>query len=392
MEATSDQRGVAAPGAPTAVNGPALERPPGQPAVQRGVTGGGADGPPPAEATPPAVRFSAWRQLLVGRGARWGVIGACVATAVVFYILKPHVFSQLNTWRGILASTAIPAIVGMGLTVALIVGDFDLSIGATMGMAMGIAISLMVNNHMSWQLAAIITVFIGGAVGVVNGGLVALLNVNSFIGTLATSSVIMGLDAKITGQQSITNGIPVGFQNLGSGTWLFKITTLFWIAVALGIVLWIVMGHTESGRYMHAVGGNPEAARLAGVRTRWLRIVGFVGTGLCAALAGVLLASSSAGYYPNAGTGYLLPAFAAAFLGTAITGGRFAIFATAFAVFFLQMLQTGLTVLNVETWVVDVVQGLVLAIAVVIGSAEARARVPRRRLKQQAAERSSPAA
>jgi ribose transport system permease protein len=331
-------------------------------------------------------------QAILAKFARWGVVLACIGTGVVFYILKPDVFSNFNTWKGILNAAAIPGIVGMGLTVALIVGDFDLSIGATMGLAMGISISLMVNNHMGWVLASVLTLLVGAVVGLVNGGLVAGLNVNSFIGTLAVSSVIMGIDAKITGQHTITNGIPTGFQNLGSDTSLFNITTLFWIAVVLGIVLWLVMSHTESGRYMYAVGGNSEAARLAGVRTRRLRVIGFVGTGVCAALAGVLLAASSAGYYPNAGTGYLLPAFAAAFLGTAVTGGRFAIPATAFAVFFLQMLQTGLTVLNVETWVVLVVQGLVLAIAVVIGSAEARARVPRRGHRRPAAKQSAPAA
>jgi ribose transport system permease protein len=311
--------------------------------------------------------------------ARWGVVGACILTGVVFYILKPHVFSDLTTWKGILNQSALPAIVAMGLTVALIVGDFDLSIGAVIGLAMGVSISLMTKNHMGWVEASIITILIGAFIGVINGGLVAGLRVNSFIGTLAASSVIIGIEAKITGSQTITQGIPSTFSTLGGSNWLFGLTTIFWIAVILGVTLWLVTAQTEWGRYMFAVGGNAEAARLAGVRNRRLRVIGFVIAGSSAALAGVLLAAQSAGYYPNAGTGFLLPAFAAAFLGTAAAGGKFAIGATAFAVFFLQMLQTGLTVLNVETWVVNVVQGLVLAIAVVIGSAEAKARVARRR-------------
>ena len=323
---------------------------------------------------------SRW-QTIAATSGRWGVVLACIATGIVFYALKPDVFSDLDTWRGILDQAALPGIVAMGLTVALIVGDFDLSIGAVIGLAMGISVSLMADHGMSWPLAAAITVAVGAGVGVVNGALVAGLNVNSFIGTLAVSSIVTGFDAKITGQKTITEGIPKGFQDLGGGRWLFDLSTLLWIAIGIGVVLWAVMGHSESGRYMYAVGGNTEAARLAGVRVRSLRVIGFIGVGMCAALAGVLLAASSAGYYPSAGTGFLLPAFAAAFLGTAVTGGRFTIAATAFAVFFLQMLQTGLTVLNVETWVVNVVQGSVLAIAVVIGSAEASARVPRRRAR-----------
>jgi ribose transport system permease protein len=379
MPATSDDSSSTTPRQPEDI------APVGATTADRGTTTPvGEDAVPaalaPQEPFPPLPGSSRW-QTLVAHFGRWGVVLACIATGVVFYALKPDVFSQLDTWRGILDQAALPGIVAMGLTVALIVGDFDLSIGAVIGLAMGVSVSLMVDRDMAWPLAAAITVALGAVVGLVNGGLVAGLNVNSFIGTLAISSIVTGFDAKVTGQKTITEGIPQGFQDLGGGQWLFQLSTLLWIAVGIGIVLWAVMGHTEAGRYMYAVGGNSEAARLAGVRTRTLRILGFMAVGMCAALAGVLLASSSAGYYPNAGLGFLLPAFAAAFLGTAVTGGRFAIVATAFAVFFLQMLQTGLTVLNVETWVVNVVQGSVLAIAVVIGSAEARARVPRRRAR-----------
>ena len=333
---------------------------------------------------PPRTRRSRGRDQLTTSNAlalltRWGVVLAFVGMVVTFYLLKSETFGDVDTWRGILDQAAVPAILAMGLTVALIVGDFDLSIGAIIGLAMGIVIILTVDHQMGWLLAAFIALGAGALVGVFNGLLVAGAGVNSFIGTLAMSSIVMGVDAKVTNQDTITSGVPASFADLGANRWLFNFSDLLWIAIGLGVILWIFTSQTESGRFMYAVGGNREAARLAGVRVRGLRMLGFVVTGICAALAGVLLGASSAGYYPNAGTGYLLPAFAAAFLGTSMTGGKFSILATAFSVFFLQTLETGLTVLNVETWIVLVVEGAVLAIAVILGQASSAPRVRRRR-------------
>jgi ribose/xylose/arabinose/galactoside ABC-type transport system permease subunit len=156
-----------------------------------------------------------------------------------------------------------------------------------------------------------------------------------------------------------------------------------WVAIVVAVVLYLFVAQSETGRYLYAVGGNREAARLAGVRVRSLRTAGFVSAAVGAGLGGVLLAAQSASYYPNAGGGYLLPAYAAAFLGTAAGGGRFGILASAFGVFFLQTLQTGLTVINVQPWVVLVVQGVVLAVAVMASVAgndrSLRIRLTRRR-------------
>jgi ribose transport system permease protein len=195
--------------------------------------------------------------------------------------------------------------------------------------------------------------------------------------------VVGGLDAKVSNQQTISNGVPTSFAKLGTDKF-WSLSLSLWIAIALGIVLYFVVAHTETGRYLFAVGGSPEASRLAGVRVRSLRTFGFVVAALGAGLGGIVLASQTASYYPNAGSGYLLPAYAAAFLGTAASAGRFGIIATAAGVLFLQTVQTGLTVLNVQPWLVMVVQGAVLAIAVMVSTVGNGLRLPlrRRRVEQ----------
>jgi ribose transport system permease protein len=307
------------------------------------------------------------RVLAVLNVSRVGLVVAFGVVVATFWSMRPQVFSEWTTWRGIFDASAIPAIIAMTLTVTLIVGDFDLSIGATLGLTMAVSVTLMANHSVGWPIAALSALGAAAAVGLVNGVLITWARVNSFIATLAVSSIVGGLDAKVSEQQSITNGIPSNFVDLGLKRYL-GISVSLWAALLLGLVLYVAVSHTETGRYLFAVGGNREAARLSGVRVRWLRTIGMISAALGAAVAGVLLAAQTASYYPNAGGGYLLPAYAAAFLGTAAGRGRFGILATAFGVFFLQTLQTGLTVLNVQPWIVLVVQGSVLAIAVMVST------------------------
>jgi ribose transport system permease protein len=324
-----------------------------------------------ADAAPAAPTATATATALTRRhrlkASQFGLVVAYLVIVGTFWSQRPDVFSSWQTWQGILDSSALPAIVAMALTVTLIVGDFDLSIGATIGFAMAVTAAILVNWHWGWVAASAVAIGCAVMVGLVNGLLVTGARVNSFIATLAMSSVVGGLDAKISNQRTISTGIPTNFTDLGVGRYA-GFGVALWVAVVLGLALYVLIGHTENGRYLFAVGGNREAARLAGVRTRSLRTIGMVTSSIGAAVVGILLCSQTASYYPNAGAGYLLPAYAAAFLGTALGGGRFGIVATAFGVLFLQTLQTGLTVLNVQPWTVMVVQGAVLAIAVIVST------------------------
>src|SRR5690606_11193387 len=121
----------------------------------------------------------------------------------------------------------------------------------------------------------------------------------------------------ITSQKTIFEGVDPSFSSIAQNEFL-GLSNMFWIAAAIAAILWLFLDKTEAGRYMYAIGGNPEAARLAGIRTKFLRLIAFVVVAVTAAIVGLLLSSNSGSYSPSFGASFLLPAFAAAFLGSAM--------------------------------------------------------------------------
>jgi ribose transport system permease protein len=263
-------------------------------------------------------------------------------------------------------------IIALGLTVVLAMGDFDLSIGSMVGLAAGAAISMMVDHGIDWQLVILLVLGIGVLVGIANGVLVALLGGNSFIMTLGMATILTGVEFAFTSQAVVFQGVPAGYVNIGAGEWL-GLSHQIWIALVVAIVLWVVLDATEPGRFMYAIGGNPEAARLSGIRTRTLRIVGFVIVAVAATIVGILISSAGAGYTPNPGQYLLLPAYAGAFLGAAcFRPGDFNIPGTVVGVLFLGTIATGLTLLNLQTYLINLVQGAILVVAVLLSTVAAR--------------------
>jgi ribose transport system permease protein len=299
---------------------------------------------------------------------RYGLLIAFAVVIVVFSIAKPHVFPTGSNVKSILTESAPPLIMAVGLTVVLAMQDFDLSIGAMVGMAGGIVITLMVKDGVAWPLALVITLGFGVAVGVLNGYLIAFLGGPSFIITLAIGTVLTGIEFAFTNQATVFSGVPQGFVNIGAKSYILGLSNQIWIAVVIAVLLWILLDHTEIGRYMYAIGGNPEAARLSGIRTRALRLLGFVIVGVAAAAVGILITSQGGSYTPNAGAPYLLPAYAAAFLGAAcFKPGEFNVPGTVVGVLFLGTISTGLTILNLQTYLINLVQGGILVAAVLLG-------------------------
>lgn len=306
---------------------------------------------------------------------RYGLLIGLLIVVATFSIARPSTFPTWVNATAILAQAAPMAILALSLTVVLIMRDFDLSFASVIGASAGTVVVLM--SHDAWAvipaIAAALTV--GLAVGAANGFLVAYLGGSSFIITLAMGTLVTGVEFAITSQETIIEGIPAGYLDIGQGE-LLGLSNLVWIAAALAVVLWVMLEMTEAGRYMYAVGDNPEASRLAGVRVRALRLAGFVIVGLCAAGVGVLLTSQSASYTPNPGPGYLLPAYAGVFLGTtSFRPGQFTIIGTVVGVLFLGVIQTGLTMLNLETWTINILQGAILLVAVLVSARQTSAAV-----------------
>jgi ribose transport system permease protein len=333
-----------------------------------------ASGAEPAEG---AAAAAARRRQMVDRAntilARYGLLVAFAVMILAFSLAKPDSFPTTDNVKSILTAAAPALIVAAGLTVPLVMQDFDLSFGSMIGLAGGAAVVLMSDNNWAWPAAAIVALALGLAAGVTNGFLISYLGGSSFIITLAMGTVLVGLEYVFTDQTTIFAGVAQGYIDIGQGEFL-GLNNQIWIAAGIAIILWVLLDKSELGRYMYAIGGNPEAARLSGVRIRRIRLTGFVIVAVCAAIVGILLTAQAASSVPNTGVPYLLPAFAAVFLGSAVfRPGEFNIPGTVVGVLFLGVIQTGLTMLQLETFVINLVQGAILIVAVLVSQLGQRA-------------------
>ena len=307
--------------------------------------------------------------------ARFSGLYIIVVMIVFFSIWLPTSFGNSANFKTILASQAITGILTLGLVVSLISGVFDLSVAANMTLAISLVGVLQSEHGMNPLVAAVFTVLIGALIGAVNALVVTKLKVDPIIGTLGMSSILAAIAFWLVQGRTIIEGISPTFTELGSRTVLGLPITVFYLA-ALALLLWYVLEHTPFGRYLYALGANPEATRLAGVRVERLQWMALIISGSLAALAGVVLTMSLGTASFGAGAPYLLPAFAAAFLGsTQIKPGRFNVLGTIVAIYLLAIGVKGLQ-LNwpQASWIKSLFEGCALIIAVALAGRAARRR------------------
>jgi ribose transport system permease protein len=300
--------------------------------------------------------------------ARYGVIAAMLGTFLVFSLLRPQSFLTVLTIKGILRDCAPLFIVSLGITVVVVMNDFDLSVGGLISLCSTIVVLLCATGYvgLNYFVAIGLTLLIGAALGLFSGLLIAYVRLPSFILTIAMGTVFTGVGLQLTGSNSVFAGIPTGFATIAGGTTLGFSNQVF-VALVVFLAAQVLLRYSEPGRYMYAVGGNIEAARLAGVRVRVLKAAGFAIVGLSAAIAGILLSSQSAASNPDTGTGLLLPAYAAVFLGSSMFRvGVFTPIGTALGALYLQVIATGLTILDLSGPLVQIIQGAILAAAVLV--------------------------
>ncbi|CAB4895149.1 unannotated protein [freshwater metagenome] len=293
---------------------------------------------------------------------------------IVFYSLATSTFFSTTTLRTIATEQAITAIVAMGLTIALAAGVFDLSIAGTMGLANIVAAKLMADGGMSPALAILLTLLVGAGIGVINGLLVTKARIDPFIATLGTNSILLAAIFVVSNNQNIL-GIPAGFQKI-AGNQVAGIPLPVFYVLGLSLLLWYVMACTPLGRRLYATGGGREVARLAGVPTTRYVIGAFVCSATIASLAGVLVVATIGTGSTEVGASYLLPAFAAGFLGaTQFKPGRFNIWGTVLAVYLLATGVKGLVLMGADVWVPDLFNGAALILAVGLSGIQRRAKV-----------------
>lgn len=270
-------------------------------------------------------------------------------------------FLQRQNMANILDQWAAFGLLACGETICIIAGVFDLSVGANV--TVSAVVACQVANASSAALGLVAGAAVGLGLGIANGIVIDRTRVNSFIGTLATSIIYYGLAIIITGGLTVTV-LNQSFGVLGQNT-LLGIKYTGWLWIVFAIVTAFVLGRTTFGRYVYAVGGNIEAARLSGVLVGFVRTSCFAISGLGAGLAGDLLASRTQSAAANLGSGMELTAISATVVGgTSILGGEGAIWRGVLGTLLLAIIGNGFNLLNIDTTYQQIVQGGLILIAV----------------------------
>ncbi len=308
-------------------------------------------------------------------------IGVVYLYALIWLVFSLWTRDTWLTWlthRSVLNANAILMVVAIGLLVPLAAGVFDLSIAGTIS-ASSVTVSwAIVEAGWPVPLAIAAALGVGLVVGNLNGFLVVKIKIDSFIATLGMSSILTAYAVWRSNNRSIL-GFPDGFKSLATEL-TFGLNKTVLVALVAAFVLWFVFEHTAIGRYLFATGGAREAARLAGVQTDRYVWGSLVTSAVVASLAGVMLAAQFGSTQAQSGAPYLLPAFAAAFLGSTQFKSRFNVWGAVLAVFVLQSGVKGLQLAGVgTTWIEALFFGVALIVAVGLSSFRRRVHGGQRR-------------
>ncbi len=303
----------------------------------------------------------------------YGLVILMVALVVVFSILLPDTFPTLLNLRAILSDKAIIALLALAATVPMVAGRIDLTVGYGIVLWHILAISLQTMLGLPWPVAVLIVLALGIAVGFLNGLLVEVARIDSFIATLGTGTVLYALALWHTRRAADGGPAPRCFYAI-NGTFVLGLPITAFYVTAIAVAMWIVLDHTPVGRFLYAIGANQRAAELNGIPTRKYVLGAFVTSGLMTALAGVLLASKLRIGQASVGLEFLLPALVGAFLGsTTIKPGRVNVWGTIVGVMILAVGISGIQQFGGSFWVEPLFNGLTLLIAIgIAGYAQRR--------------------
>ena len=298
------------------------------------------------------------------KGGRYGTVIGLLILFAVFTALKPTIFPTVRNFINIFNQISLLGICAAGLTVCLVMNEFDLSIGAIATLAAVLTAGWL--PHMPLLAGVVAVLVVSTIIGLINGLIITSLRVSSFMTTLGMMTVLTGFSYWYTSGSGaiLYSGIPEGFLHIGKGTF-FYIPYLVFFMIGILLVLHIVLNHTMTGRRMYAVGGNPEAARFGGIPIARLKILGFMISGMLAGLTGILLVARLGLAEPTIGDRFLFDSFTVAFIGAAsIRVGRFHILGTLIGTLILGTILNGFTLLDVPYHLQLVVQGAILIAAV----------------------------
>lgn len=304
--------------------------------------------------------------------SKYGTLMAMGLMIVIFSLAVPNNgFLNSDNLINILNQSSLTAIIASGLTVVLVVGEFDLSVGYVASLAGVLVTGLMAKQGLPMLMAILVTLVVGIAVGIINGLVVTKARVNAVVATLGVGTVVVGLSYGYTSGSPIV-AVPESFFQLALGQ-TFGLANPIWLMGIILFLLWVILNRTPLGQRIQAVGGNLHAARLAGIRTDRTKIITFMIAGLMAAITGIMLSSLLGSGTAAAADSYLMDSFAAVFLGSAtLRDGEFHIVGTLIGVLIVNVGFNGLSQLGTPVFWQYIFKGGILVAAVALSTVARR--------------------
>jgi len=301
---------------------------------------------------------------LVRLAPTYGLVILMFGLILLFSILLPTTFPTMLNVRAILSDKAIIALLSLAAMIPMVAGRIDLTVGYGIVLWHILAISLQTLYGFPWPVAVAVVLVLGVVIGALNGLLVEVARIDSFIATLGTGTILYALALWHTGGRQMVGALPDAFYAI-NGTFVFGLPITALYVLVITVVLWVALEYTPIGRYLYAIGANQRAAELNGIPTRKFVIGAFVTSGLMTALAGVLLASKLRIGQASVGLEFLLPALVGAFLGsTTIKPGRVNVWGTIVGVMILAVGISGIQQFGGSFWVEPLFNGTTLLIAI----------------------------
>jgi len=294
----------------------------------------------------------------------YGTVLALLAIVLAFSAIRPGSFCTLTNFINITRQISLLVVISLGATVVMSVGEFDLSVGEMASLG-GVMAAQMAVAGAPLAVCFTLPILASAVVGLLNGWVVARFRALSFITTLGMSTVLSGMVYRLSGGATVFENIPDGFSALGTAK-LGRVPLLSVLMVAFVLIFWFVMRHTPAGRKFYAIGGGEEAARIAGIRVKKYKILAFVLCAVMACATGMLIASRVGSANTTAGDGYFLKSYAAVFIGcTASRRGVPNVLGTLLGAAILGVLANGLTMLQMPTYMQDIITGAIIVLSVV---------------------------
>ena len=294
----------------------------------------------------------------------YGTLLALALILVVFSLIKPASFCTLTNFINITRQISLLVMISLGTTLVMSVNEFDLSVGSMASLG-GVMAALLAVKGLPMAACFALPVVASFVIGALNGFIVARFRVLSFITTLGMSTVLSGVIYRLSGGATIFEGIPKSFSALGTAK-LGRVPLLSILMVVFVAVFFFLMQHTILGRKLYAIGGNEETARIAGIRVRKYKTIAFALCAVMACVTGMLIASRVGSANTTAGDGYFLQSYAAVFIGCTVSRkGVPNVLGTLVGAAILGVLANGLTMLQMPTYMQDIITGGIIIFAVI---------------------------